>query len=106
MSDCNQTPVKFVSCCDVMDCIDIKSVGNTVEVTKDGCGVNLEISPNTIDNLLQINNGECITWIKEFISGKLNLTPVIDWTCVASHVCDICNPPTCPQPIELTVAVI
>lgn len=103
---CNQQPVKFISCCDVMDCINIKSSDNSIDVTKDGCGVDLKLLPNNLANILQINEGECITWVQEFIDGKLHITPVIDFDCVAAQVCDICNPPTCPAPIELVVAVI
>lgn len=107
---CNQSPVQFVNCCDVMDCIDIKSSDNSITVEKNGCGVDLTISPNNLDNLLQFNNGNCIQLVKEFIDGKLNITPVIDWECVISQiipgVCDACNSSICPAPIELTVVVL
>jgi len=103
---CNTTPVKFVNCCDVMNCIDIKSSDNSVGVEKSECGIDLTITANNLDNILQINDGSCVSFIKEFIEGKLHITPVIDWNCVAANVCDICNPPTCPTPIELTVAVV
>jgi hypothetical protein len=103
---CNQTPVKFVNCCQVMDCIDIKSSDNSVGVEKSECGIDLTVTANNLDNILQINDGECISFVKEFIDGKLHITPQIDWACVAAQVCDICNPPTCPAPIELVAEVI
>ena len=100
---CNNYPVKFVSCCDVMDCIDIHSDDNSVTVVKNECGVDLSVSPNNLDELLDIHDGECITFTKEFIDGKLVITPAIDWDCVATHVCDICQGPSCPAPVGLTV---
>lgn len=105
MSTCNQVPVQFVNCCDVMNCMSIASENNTVEVTVEECGVNLEITPNTLDNLLTIESGECIQMVKEFIDGKLVITPIIDWDCVASHVCDICAPVSCLVPSDLEVIV-
>ena len=106
MSDCNKTPVRFLSCCDVMDCINIGSADNSVTVVKDECGVDLSVTGNNLDNILQINDGECIEMVKEFIDGKLIITPVIDWACVAGHVCELCSTPTCPAPIGLVVVTI
>ena len=106
MSDCNQTPVRFVNCCDVMNCINIGSEDNSVTVEVNECGVDLSVSGNNLDNILQINDGECIEMVKEFVEGKLVITPVINWNCVAGHDCEICNPPTCPAPIELTVDLV
>lgn len=103
---CNKNPVRFVSCCDVMDCIDIESSDNSITVEKDECGVDLTITGNNLDQILQVNDGECIEMVKEFIDGKLVITPVIDWDCVAGNVCEICNPPTCDAPIELTVSLV
>lgn len=103
---CNQIPIRFVNCCQVMDCIDIKSSDNSISVEKSECGIDLTITGNNLDNILQVNDGECITWVKEFIGGKLHLTPVIDWACVAAQVCEICNPPTCPAPIALVVSPV
>lgn len=96
-------PAKFVNCCDVMNCVNIKSSDNTVNVTNGECGVDLTINPNTLNNILQVNNGTCITWTKNFVDGKLVLTPVLDWNCIASHICSICNPATCPAPISLRI---
>jgi len=105
MSDCNKKPVKFVSCCDVMDCMNIDSSDNSITVTKSECGVDLTQTANNLDQILEIKDGTCIQMVKEFVDGKLVITPVIDWACVAANVCDICNPPTCPAPIELVVEV-
>lgn len=99
---CNKHPVKFVNCCQVMDCIDIKSSDNSVTVEKDECGVDVTITGNNLDNILQINDGDCITFLKEFIDGKLHITPQIDWACVAENVCELCQPPVCPAPIALS----
>ena len=103
MSDCNKTPVRFLSCCDVMDCINIGSDDNSVTVTKDECGVDLSVTGNNLGNILQFNDSECVDMITEFIDGKMVVTAVLDWVCVAENVCEICNPPTCPAPIELAV---
>lgn len=100
---CKNYPIKFVSCCDVMDCIDIHSDDNSVTVVKSECGVDLSVTSNNLDEILQIEDGECISFTKEFISGKLVITPSIDWDCVATQVCNICSGPTCPAPIGLTV---
>lgn len=102
---CNQNPVQFVNCCQVMDCIDIKSSDNSITVEKNECGVDLTITANNIDEILQINNGDCIQMVKEFIDGKLVITPVIDWSCVAAQVCELCAPPTCPAPLELSIII-
>lgn len=88
---CNQYPVKFVSCCDVMNCIDIHSDDQSVTITKSDCGVDLSVSGNNLDKILQLNSTQCFTFIKEFINGKLIITPVIDWNCVSGKVCPICS---------------
>lgn len=103
---CNQVPVKFVNCCQVMDCIDIQSSDNSITVVKSECGVDLTLSANNLDNILKINDGDCITFVKEFIDGVLHITPQLDYNCIAESVCEICTPPTCPAPIELTVTIV
>lgn len=103
---CNQDPVKFVNCCQVMDCIDIKSTDNSITVEKSECGVDLTITGNNLDQILQINNGTCISFVKEFIDGKLHITPQIDWDCVADNVCEICQFPTCPAPLFLSIEMV
>ena len=89
-----------------MNCINIGSEDNSVTVVVDECGVDLSVTGNNLDNILTINDGTCIQMVKEFVDGKLVITPVIDWDCVAANVCDICNPPTCPAPIELVVSLV
>ena len=103
---CNKQPVKFVNCCQVMDCIDIKSSDNSVTVEKSECGIDLTVTGNNLDQILQINDGDCIQMVKEFVDGKLVITPVVDMDCIAESICDICNPPTCTAPIELLVALV
>lgn len=103
---CNQNPVKFVNCCQVMDCIDIKSSDNSVTVEKSECGVDIRITSNNIDNILKINNGTCITFNKEFIAGVLHITPVLNMACLAATICDICNNVTCPAPLTLSIVVL
>lgn len=104
---CNKTP--DLDCCKVMECIDIQSSDNSITVEKSECGVDLTFSPNNIDNLLQINDGECIKFVKEFISGKLVITPQIDWDCVigkiSQDICNICQPAPCPAPLGLQVII-
>lgn len=104
--DCNKTPVRFLSCCDVMDCIDIHSDDNSVTVTKNECGVDLSVTGNNLSNILQFNDSECVDFVVEFIDGVMNVTATLDWDCVAENVCEICNPPTCPAPIELSVELV
>jgi hypothetical protein len=89
-----------------MDCIDIHSDDNSVTVTKNECGVDLSVTSNNLSNILQFNDSECVDFVVEFEDGKMVVTAVIDWDCVASNVCEICNPPTCPAPIELVVALV
>lgn len=103
---CNPLPVRFVNCCQVMDCIDLKSSDNSVSIVKSECGIDITISANNLDAILQINDNDCITFVKEFIDGVLHITPQLDWDCVAENVCEICNPPTCPAPIELLVVLV
>lgn len=104
---CNQIPVKFVDCCQVMDCMNIGSADNSVTVVKENCGVDLSVTGNNLDNILSIQNGQCITFVKEFVNGKLQLTPVIDWECAAEIICEICNitPIICDAPEDLIVAI-
>lgn len=89
-----------------MDCIDIKSSDNSITVEKNECGIDLTFTGNNLDNILQINDGDCVQFVKEFIDGKLHITPVVDFSCIAENVCDICNPPTCDAPIELSVVLV
>lgn len=104
---CNQNPVKFINCCQVMDCIDIKSSDNSVTVTKSECGVDLTISGNNLNNILDIKNGDCITWTKEFIGGKLTITPSINEACLAAAICGLCPPGiVCPAPLVLSVTIL
>src|ERR1044072_98310 len=101
--NCDKTPKPFVDCCTVMDCVDIKSSDNSVTVETNECGVDITLTGNNLDKALLINDGECVSYTKEFIDGKLVLTPVIDWDCVALQVCNICQPADCPAPLDLQV---
>lgn len=110
---CNQSPIKFVNCCDVMNCVDIKSSDNSVTVTKNGCGVDITQTGNNLDNILKLNEGDCVSFVKEFIDGVLHLTPQIDWDCIVDEIgediCAICPPPEpvvfCPAPLTLSVSI-
>lgn len=108
---CYNQPVKYVSCCDVMNCMNIKSSDNTVTVETSDCGVDIRYSGNNLDQILDIKNGTCIQMVKEFVNGKLTITPVIDWNCVVSkigsQICESCAPPvTCSAPLQLVVAIV
>lgn len=100
---CSPQPIQFINCCQVMDCIDIKSTDNSITVEKNECGVDLRQTGNNLDKILKINSGVCIEFVKEFVNGVLVYTPVIDWNCVAAHICDICQPAPCPAPLGLQV---
>jgi hypothetical protein len=107
---CNKQPIQFINCCKVMDCIDIKSTNNSINVEKSECGVDLTFTSNNLDAVLSLNDGDCITFIKEFIDGKLHITPQVDFACIAAEVCGLCPPPptpvTCPQPFTLSVVLV
>lgn len=114
---CNNQPIKYVNCCDVMSCMNIKSTDNSVTVETNNCGVDVKFSGNNLDNVLKINNGTCIQMVKEFVDGKLVITPVVDWACVADKICGLCPPPeippppppppaVCPAPLQLAVVVV
>lgn len=107
MDKCKKDIEKPLDCCKVMDCVSLTSVNNSVTIEKTNCGVDLRITGNNIVEALQINDGECITMFKEFIGGKLVITPVINWTCVASHICGLCastSAPLCASPNNLNVS--
>lgn len=101
---CNKAVVKFVNCCQVMDCINIDSSDNSVTVEKSDCGVDLTITGNNLDQILNLVDTDCLTFTKEFIDGVLTITPTLDYECIADQVCEICNSVTCPAPIQLTIA--
>lgn len=106
---CNKVPVKFVNCCQVMDCINIQSSDNSITVEVSDCGVDLTQTGNNLDNILKLNDGDCVSFIKEFIDGVLHLTPVIDFDCLADEICGLCPPTSvvfCPTPLTLTVTNI
>lgn len=92
-----------LDCCKVMDCINIESSDNSITVVKDECGVDITQTGNNLNQILKINNGECIQMVKEFLNGVLTYTPVINWACVADKICPICQPAPCPAPIGLSV---
>jgi hypothetical protein len=106
---CNQVPVKYVDCCSVMDCINITSPDNSITVEKDGCGVSLTQTGNNLDQILLLQEGDCVTFVKEFVEGKLVITPQLDWDCIATNVCELCSPVipvSCSAPISLSVEFI
>lgn len=58
--------------------------------------------PDSIDDV-NILSGECIVWTKTVISGVPTFSCVIDWNCVASHICAINCVSICANPLALTV---
>lgn len=107
---CNQVPIKFVNCCQVMDCINIQSSDNSITVEVSDCGVDLTQTGNNLDNILKLNEGDCVSFVKEFIDGVLNLTPVIDFDCLADEICGLCpaSEPavSCSAPLTLTLEIV
>jgi hypothetical protein len=89
-----------------MDCINIGSEDNSVTVVKDECGVDLSVTANNLANILQFEDNDCISFVEEFVDGKLVITPVLDWECVASNISEYLEPPTCPAPISLSVEIV
>jgi hypothetical protein len=103
---CENKPDSVNTCCDVLDCVNLQSPDNSIEIERTECGLNISLNPNNIDAILKINHGTCIQMIKEFINGQLVVTPVIDWECVADKICGLCAPPACYNPETLEVNVI
>lgn len=79
---CNKTPVKYVSCCDVMDCVDIKSSDNSINVEKSECGVDLTLNGNNLGNILDIESSSCIDVVEDYVDGVLTFTPVLKASCI------------------------
>lgn len=104
-SPCNQQPIQWVSCCQVVDCLNLTSSNNSIEVQKTDCGVDIKVTGNNLDSILKLNDGDCVSWVKEFVNGVLNFTPQIDLECLAPAICNICAPAiTCPAPLFLSVS--
>ncbi len=98
-------PCNSEFCCQVRECMNIHSSDNSITVTKEDCGVDLTLTGNNIGNVIKINDGECITWVREYINGALVFTPQINWACVAANVCGLC-PESCPAVTDLIVTII
>ena len=60
-------------------------------------------APAASINDVNIISGDCIVWTKTVINGVPTFTYVIDWNCVASHVCAEDCEILCPNPINLTI---
>jgi len=75
-------------------------LGNALKAGSDGKPF-VAAPPQGITDVV-IANGECITWNRAYLNGKITYTPVIDWACVSSHVCPICIADTI-EPINLNV---
>lgn len=107
---CNNGPIKFVTCCQIMDCIHIFSSDQSITVETLECGVNLTQTGVNLDKILKIKDGECISFEKEYISGVLTYTPVLDFDCIFNKIkddlCEYCTPVTCPGPLNLIVTVL
>lgn len=89
-----------------MDCIMIGSADNSVTVTQSECGVDLSVTANNLAEIIEFQDNDCITFVEEFIDGKLVITPQLDWECVAGNISEYLEPPSCPAPISLSVEVI
>lgn len=94
-----------LTCCDICNCLNLQSSNETVIISKEDCKFDLTIDATGIDKLLTLNNGNCISFIKEYVNNKLVITPVLDWNCIASHVCSLCQstPVNCNPPTLLSV---
>ena len=108
-SPCNQQPMKWVSCCQIIDCLNIGSSDNSVTIEKSDCGIDITVSGNNLDQIIKLNDGDCISFIKEFVDGVLTFTPQLDADCVAKLTCGLCPPVipvTCPAPLSLSLVII
>lgn len=81
MACCNENNIQ---CCDVCNCLRYSSPNNSIQIDKTGCDVNLQLTPNTLQNLLDIESSSCITVLKQIINGKLIFTPTINLNCLST----------------------
>lgn len=95
-----------VNCCELLECLEIGSSDNSISVQKTDCGYDLKFLANNINNFFEIQEGDCISFQKEFYKGKLILKPVIDYDCLAEKICGLCTPAVCMPPDNLTVEII
>lgn len=89
--------------CEILDLVNIDSSDNSISVEKKDCGYDLKYLPNNLNNILKINSADCISFTTEFINGVLNITPEIDYDCLAEKLCGKCGGNSCSPPMMLTV---
>lgn len=82
MSCCSEHNVK---CCEICDCTRYSSPNNSIQIDKTGCDVKLQLTPNTLQNLLNIPSSGCITVLKEIVDGKLIFTPTFNTDCLTAN---------------------
>lgn len=88
MSCCSEHNVK---CCEICDCTRYSSPNNSIQIDKTGCDVKLQLTPNTLQNLLDIPSSSCITVLKEIVDGKLIFTPTLKVECIEDFVVSASN---------------
>ena len=75
-------------CCAICDCFTFTSTNSTLDINKSGCTVDLKITSNLLQGLIDIPSGGCITIVKQFINGKLIFTPTLNVACVQALIPD------------------
>ena len=78
MSCCSEHNIE---CCEVCNCFRFSSPNASIQIDKTGCNVNLQMTANTLANILNVQSSECITVIKEIINGQLIFTPIFNNEC-------------------------
>lgn len=73
-------------CCSTCDCFNFTSSNNTVDVIKQSCKVDIRITSNILQNLIDIPSSSCISIVKQYINGQLVFTPTLNIECVSALI--------------------
>lgn len=74
------------NCCEICNCLQFTSGNDTILISKTTCNFDIRVSPNLLQNLLDIPSSSCITIVKEVINGKLVFTPTLNIACVEALI--------------------
>lgn len=79
------------ACADILniEVIPSSDIDNSFVLGTDG-------KPFVNKTLVNISNSECITWQKQIAGNITTFVPVLDWDCVATKVCTICDGSVAP----------
>ena len=74
------------NCCEICNCLQFTSGNDTILISKTTCNFDIRVSPNLLQNLLDIPSSSCITIVKEVINGQLVFTPTLNIACVEALI--------------------